>query len=343
MRAVLYYSNSDVRVEERPVPEIGPGELLIQVEVSGICGSDVMEWYRRSRAPLVLGHEIAGSIAAVGAKVQGLKPGDRVTAAHHVPCNTCRHCLTGHHTMCHTLHTTNFDPGGFAEFLRLTPLHVDRGVFPLPASVSFDDAIFVEPLACIVRAQRMARMRAGATVLVLGSGIAGLLHVKLARALGAGRILATDISPYRLDAARRVGADAAVGGGAEVAPWVRDANDGRLADLVIVSTGARAALGQALTSVEPGGTVLFFAPATPEVTVPSLPFNNVFFRTDLTVTTSYGASPADYAEALELIRSRRVQVRDMITHRLGLSAAARGFTLVAEARESIKVLLDHHQ
>lgn len=343
MRAAVYYHNLDVRIEERPVPRIGPDELLIRVETSGICGSDVLEWYRRHRAPIVLGHEIAGSIAAVGEQVHGYKPGDRVTAAHHVPCNACRYCLRGHHTMCHTLHRTNFDPGGFAEYIRLSPIHVDRGVVPLPGSVSFEEAVFVEPLACVLRAQRIARLHEGDTVLVVGSGIAGLLHIKLARAQGAGRILATDIQEYRLEAACRFGADVALRAEGELPPQVREANDGRLADVVIVCTGAGSAVVQALTCVEPGGTVLLFAPSGPDFTFPSLPFNTLFFGTDLTVTTSYGASPADYTAALELIYRGRVRVQDMITHRLGLAEAGRGFQLVADARESIKVILDHHR
>ena len=343
MRAAVYYTNRDVRLEDRPVPAIGPGELLMRVERSGICGSDVMEWYRRRRAPLVLGHEVAGTVAAVGDGVRAYRAGDRITAAHHVPCNTCRYCRRGRHTMCHTLHTTNFDPGGFVEYARLTPIHVDRGVFPLPGTVSFDQAVFVEPLACVVRAQRFAPARGDDTVFVAGTGMIGLLHIKLAKASGARRVLASDISEYRLAAARRMGADAAFRPGDDLAAQVREANDGRLADLVIVCTGAGPAIAGGLRCAEPGGTVILFAPSGPDYAFPALPFNETFFRTDLTVTTSYGAAPADYAEALGLIARGRVTVDDMVTHRLGLSDAAEGFRLVAAAEESIKVILDHRR
>lgn len=342
MRVAVYYHNADVRIEERPIPSLGPREALVQVESSGICGSDVMEWYRRPRAPLVLGHEVAGSVVAVGEGVEHLKVGDRVTAAHHVPCNACRHCLRGHHTLCATLHETNFDPGGFAEYLRLLPIHIDKGVFPLPDSVSFEEAIFVEPLACVLRGQRIARVQHGDTVLVFGSGIAGSLHIKQATALRAGRILAVDVKESRLRFARRVGAEAALTPTEELPREVRAANNGRLADVVIVCTGAGSAFSQALQCVEPGGTILLFAPAAPDFTLP-VPVNDIFWRTDVTITTSYGASPADYAAALELIHLKRVPVRDMITHRLGLSEAAAGFALVAKAAESIKVVLDHRR
>lgn len=343
MRAAVYFTNQDVRLEDRPVPAIGPGELLMRIERSGICGSDVMEWYRRHRAPLVLGHEVAGTVAAVGQGVGAYRTGDRITAAHHVPCNACRYCRRGHHTMCHTLHTTNFDPGGFVEYARLTPIHVDRGVFPLPDSVSFDQAVFVEPLACVVRAQRIAPVRGDDTVFVAGSGMIGLLHIKLARAAGARRVFASDVSDYRLAAARRFGADVAFRPGDDLAAQVREANEGRLADLVIVCTGAAPAIAGALRCAEPGSTVMLFAPSGPDYAFPPVPFNETFFRTDLTVTTSYGAAPADYAEALDLIAQRRVEVDDMVTHRFGLSGAAQGFRLVAAAGDSIKVLLDHRQ
>jgi L-iditol 2-dehydrogenase len=341
MRAAVYYSNHDVRLENRPVPAIGADELLLRIERSGICGSDVMEWYRRRRAPLILGHEVAATVAARGANVRGYREGDRVTAAHHVPCNACRYCRRGRHTMCRTLHTTNFDPGGFAEYARLSPIHVERGVFPIPEHVTAEQAVFVEPLACVVRAQRIAPVRAEDTVFVVGAGIIGLLHVKAARAAGAGRLLASDLSGYRLAAAIRFGAEAAFRPGADLPTQVREANEGRLADLVIVCTGAAPAIAASLRCAEPGGTVMLFAPAGPDAAFPALPFNDTFFRTDLTVTTSYGAAPADYAEALDLISRRHIQVEDMITHRLGLSEAAEGFRLVAEAGESIKVILDH--
>lgn len=343
MRAAVYYTNRDVRLEDRPVPQIGAGELLMRIERSGICGSDVMEWYRRHRAPLVLGHEVAGTVAGVGAGVREYRNGDRITAAHHVPCNTCRYCRRGHHTMCHTLHTTNFDPGGFVDYARLSPIHVDRGVFRLPDGVSFDEAVFVEPLACVVRAQRIAPIREDDTVFVAGSGMIGLLHIKLARAAGARRVLASDLSAYRLAAAVRFGADAAFGPDDDLAAQVREANEGRLADLVIVCTGAGTAIAQALRCAEPGGIVMLFAPSGPEFTFPAVPFNETFFRTDLAITTSYGAAPADYAEALDLIARGKISVDDMVTHRLGLAEAAKGFRLVAAADDSIKVILDHRR
>ncbi len=341
MRVAMYYNNRDVRLEEMPTPQIGPGELLVKVMASGICGSDVMEWYRLKKAPRVLGHEITGEIVEVGEGVEQYQVGDRVFVSHHVPCNTCWYCLNGQHTVCETLHTTNYDPGGFAEYLRVPRINVDRGVFLLPDEVSYEDGAFIEPLACVVRGQRVARLQPGQTVLVLGSGISGLLHVALARALGAGRIVATDVNEYRLNAAQRFGADVVIHAEEDVPARLRQANKGRLADRVIVCTGAFPAFLQALQSVDRGGTVLFFAPTEPGVELP-VPVND-FWRNGITLMPSYGGSPLDITVAIELIRARRVPVHEMITHRLSLAETGLGFQLVAEAGESIKVIIEPHR
>ena len=338
MRVAMYYTNRDVRLEEMPVPQIGPGEVLMRVEASGICGSDLLEWYRLHKAPLVLGHEVAGVIAAVGKGVKHHKVGERICAAHHVPCNACHYCLNGHPTVCDTLRRTAFDPGGFAEYVRLPRINVEQGIFPLPDQVSFEEATFVEPLACVLRGQRLARLQPGQTVLVIGCGVAGLLHIQLARTSGAGYIVATDIVAYRLEAARRSGADIAVHAKDYTLASLRQAADGRLADLVVICSGASSAIDHALESVERGGTVLFFAPTEPGVGVP-ISVNDLFWRNEITLTSSYGGSPADYAAALELIQAGKIRVSEMITHRLGLAETGLGFQLVAQAQDSLKVVI----
>src|SRR5918995_5513494 len=257
MRVAMYYSNQDVRLEEMRVPKIGAGELLVRIRASGICGSDLMEWYRIKKAPLVLGHEITGEVIEVADGVKNFRVGDRIFSSHHVPCGKCRYCHAGHQSVCEMLRTTHFEPGGFSEFVRLPKINVDLGTFLLPDEVSFDEGSFIEPLACVVRAQRFARVAAGQTVLVIGSGISGLLHIQLARARGGNRIIATDISDFRLKAASGFGADAVIRGGQDVPLKVRESNEGRPADLVIVCTGAVPAVQQAVSSIDRGGTLLF--------------------------------------------------------------------------------------
>lgn len=339
MRVAMYYSNKDVRLEEMPRPRIGPGELLVRVEAGGICGSDVMEWYRRHKVPLVLGHEIGGEIVEAGDGVEKYKVGDRISASHHVPCNACHYCQNGHETVCETLRKTNFDPGGFAEYFRLPAINVDRGVYLLPDEVSFEEATFIEPVACVMRGQRLAGLVPGQTVLVIGSGISGLLHVHVADALGATRVIATDINEDRLHAALRFGADETIHAREDVPARVREINNGLLADLVILCTGAVPAIHQALQSVERGGCVLFFAPTDQGVIIP-LSINDLFWRNEITLTTSYAGNFADHVKALEMIRSGKLQVAEMITHRLSLAEAGLGFQLVTNARDSIKVIIE---
>ncbi|MEA2657546.1 MAG: L-iditol 2-dehydrogenase [Candidatus Binatota bacterium] len=338
MRVAMYYNNRDVRLEELAVPKINPGELLVRIRASGICGSDLMEWYRIKKAPLVLGHEITGEVTEVGEGVKNFKAGDRVFASHHVPCGKCRYCLAGHQSVCDLLRATHFDPGGFAEYIRVPKINVELGTLRIPDSVTFDEGSFIEPLACVVRAQRFGDVTAGQTVLVIGSGISGLLHIQLARARGAARIIATDISDYRLNAAKQFGADAAIHGAEDVPMRLRELNENRLADLVIVCTGAMPAIQQAIKSIDRGGTLLFFAPTAAEVDVPIPLFD--FWRDEIKVVTSYAGSGDDLKESLELIRDRKVRVGDMVTHRLSLAEAGLGFQLTASGQDSIKVIID---
>lgn len=338
MRVATYYSNQDIRIEEKPRPKIGPGELLIRVEAAGICGSDCMEWYRKDKVPLVLGHEIAGVVEEVGEGIKSYKKGDRITSAHHVPCGKCHYCTSSHETVCETLRRTNFDPGGFCEFLRLPAINVEKGVYLLPGDLAFEEATFVEPLACILRGQRIAGGVKGKFVLVIGSGIAGLLHILLAKYSGSGGIVATDISEYRLQMAKKFGATLSVNA-KEYSPEIpRKLNQNRLADLVIVTSGAVGAIQQALDSVERGGTVLFFAPTEKNMPV-SIPFNQLFWRQEITLTSAYAGSPADYQEALNLLGMRKLNITEMITHRLSLAQIGMGFKLVSEAGESLKVII----
>ena len=340
MRVAMYYSNKDVRLEEMPKPTIGDGEILMRVEASGICGSDVMEWYRKDKVPLVLGHEVAGEIVEVGAGVEKYKVGDRVAATHHVPCNTCHFCLSGNHTACETLQRrTHFHPGGFAEYVRIPAINVDRGVFPIPDEVSYEEATFTEPLACVVRGQKKALLKPGQSVFVVGCGISGLLHINLAAALGAGRVIASDTIDYRMKAAERFGAEVVINYEEDLSATLHKENDGRLPDLVIICRGAF--IPKALETVGRGGTVLFFAGAKEHDKIPYT-VNDLFWRTEVTLTTSYAGSPGDCLEALELIRARRVNVKDMITHRFGLADAQKGFYLVSHPweQESIKTIIE---
>ena len=337
MRVAVYYSNKDVRLEERPIPQISDGELLVKVMASGICGTDVMEWYRIKKAPIVLGHEIAGIVEKAGKNVKNFKSGDRVFVSHHVPCMKCNYCRDGHHTACETLHKTNFDPGGFSEYLRVPKINAEIGTFKLPENISFDEGTFIEPIGTVLRAQRLANLKENQSLLVIGSGISGLMHIKAAKSKNVKKIIAVDINEYRLNAAKRFGADYIFNANDDIILKIKEVNENRLADMVIVCTGALPAARQALQCVDKGGTILFFAVPKPEEKL-EIPIND-FWRDEVKIMTSYGAAPNDLEESIKLIASKRLNLQEMITHKLKFNEIQTGFQLVAEAKESLKVIV----
>ena len=337
MHVGMYYNNNDVRVEEMPVPDIGRGELLIKTESCGICGTDVLEWYRLKTAPRVLGHEVTGVIVKTGKGVADFKPGERVFVAHHVPCNECYYCSMGYHTSCETLHKTNFYPGGFSEYIRIPEINVKFGTYLLPESVSFEQGVFIEPLGCVLRGQRLVNINTRDTVLIIGSGISGLLHVKVSVYNQAKKVIVVDINEQRLKQAINYGADYDVNANEDVPLMLKRINENRLADVVVLCTGAMQAVNLALKCIDKGGRILFFATPPPDVDV-TIPINE-FWRNEIKIMTSYGASPDDMKSSLMLIESRRIIVEDMISHRLPLDEIEHGFKLVASAKDSLKVII----
>jgi L-iditol 2-dehydrogenase len=338
MLAAVYYNNRDVRIQEMPTPEIADDEILFKVMACGVCGSDVTEWYRVPKAPRVLGHEAAGVVAEAGKNVTRCRVGDRVFVSHHVPCNKCRYCLRGHHTACETLHTTNYYPGGFAQYVRVPKINVEQGVYKLPDNVSFEEGTFIEPLACVIRGQRLADLQEEDTLLIIGGGIAGILHAQLAKAKGVRNIIVAGVNQYRLRLAQKFGAHCTIDARLNVPQELKKINEGRLADQVVICKGAASAALTALECVDKGGTILFFAVPDPTVRIP-VPVTE-FWRNEVTLKTSYGAAPRDLEESLEVLAEKRLNVADMITHRFSIQQTAEGFRLMAEAGESLKVIIE---
>lgn len=341
MRVAVYYNNNDIRIEEAPIPNISKRELLIEISMCGICGSDVMEWYRVKKAPRILGHEVVGVVKKVGERVENFNIGDRIFVSHHVPCDECHYCMRGAQTACDTLHKTNIDPGGFAEYARIPPINVTKGVFSIPDSLSDEEGVFIEPLGCVIRAQDKLNICSGDTVLVLGSGVSGILHIQLARLRGASQIFSTDIHEARLRHATDFGVDDTINAREDVFDQLKVLNDGRAADHVIVSTSASIAIKQAFDCVNDGGNIHLFAPAAPGNDF-DLNLND-FWSRQITLTTSYAASPYNLARALEIIQSGAINVRDMITHCLALNKIQDGFNLVTEAKDCLKVVIEPHR
>jgi len=338
MKAALYHSLDNVRIEEVAKPKIGAEDVLVEMKACGVCGSDLMEWYLEKRAPLVLGHEPVGVITEVGSKVEGFSKGDRVFAHHHVACLTCHYCRHGNYTMCQKFASTHLDPGGFAEYFRVPADNLRVDTLKIPKRVSFEEATLIEPIACGIRAIDKCEIRHGDTVAIIGSGPAGVINAALARLSGAGQILVSDVIDYRLKMARRFGADVAVNVQKEsFTEAVKSVTEGRGADVVVVTAPSVKAYESALEICRKGGTVCVFAPTSPEQTVSVSP-HKLFFQ-EIKLVPSYSTSHLETRIALELIRSDRIDAKGLITHRFPLSQAEKAFQTAARNKECLKVVI----
>ena len=338
MLAVEYHSNDDVRVVELPIPEIGPGELLVQLRACGLCASDVMEWYMKPRAPLYPGHEPVGVVVAAGKGVERFSVGQRVFMHHHVPCMVCHFCQRGSFSQCPTFRATRLYPGGLAEFVRVPALNVQLDVLPLPGELSFEAATLIEPLACCVRGINRAAIRPGDSVLVLGAGSNGLMLAQLAQQRGATRVMIVDPIAYRRQRALDTGIDFVLDPQAgPLLEQIYAVNDDRKPDIVLVTPSKISAMQQGFELVGPGGTVLLYAPPPPAEVLPVTP-NALFFQ-EISLRTSYSAGPHETRLALELLHSGRMQAETVITHRFPLRDAAQAFRLVAQPGDALKVII----
>ncbi len=334
MKVAVYYNNSDIRIEERPIPRISATEILVKMKACGICGTDVMEWYRIKKAPRVLGHEMTGEIVEVGNRVEGFKKGDRVFVSHHVPCYRCPLCLQGKYSACESLHKGNYDPGGFAEFIRVPEDNVRYGTIVLPDGITYEAGAVIEPLACAIAGQEQLGLKEGQTVLIIGSGISGILHVQLSKTKKTG-VIATDINDYRLGKALEFGADTVMNARNYSTDALKRLTDGVLADAVIVCASAPQAVRAALTSVERKGKILFFAAPKEDIPIPSMEF----WRNEVTVTFTYGAAPDHLRKAIDIIGAGLIDAARMVTHMIPFSHIQEGFKLVSDARDSLKVVV----
>lgn len=338
MKAATLYSYSDIRIEDIPVPAVGPGEALVRTKACGICSGDVMPWYIEKKAPLVIGHEPVGEIAAVGEGVTSFRPGDRVFVHHHAPCFLCRFCRRGDYVQCETWKKTRIVPGGIAEYFLVPATNLENDAFTLPDGISFEDATLIEPTACAVKGIRRSGLRRGDTVLVIGLGVMGMMNLLLAKSYGAGRVIAADRVAFRLAKARELGADEVVDVSCgALHESVREMTGGGMAEIVIVGPNSVEAMAEGIRCVRPGGTVLFFTPARPGETLTVDP--NLLYFNDISLVTSYSCGPNDTADACELIARGVVTAAKLVTHRFAIGETAEAFRLTAEAGDSLKALV----
>jgi L-iditol 2-dehydrogenase len=335
VKAVLYHRYDDVRVEDVPIPEVGPDELLLQPTGCGLCGSDIAKIVGRAAPPVILGHELAGRVAAVGAEVTAFQPGDRVVVAHHVPCGACHYCLHEHPSMCASFKESNIFPTGFAEYVRVPAEHVRQTTLLLPDHLSDEDASFTEPLACCLRAVRRSALLPGDTALVVGLGSIGLQMAQAVKAeVEDARVIGIDLLEERLALGLALGADLALHAEApDLAERVRAWTAGRGVDVAILTAGGARAVRQALGLLRAGGMLNLFA--CPPGLIASIDLSAVYHQ-EVTVTASYSSSPADLRRALELLSAGKVRVAGLISHRLPLEQFHTGFEL-ARTQQALKV------
>jgi L-iditol 2-dehydrogenase len=311
--------------ETRP-PVIGPGDVLLEMKACGLCGTDLAKLsHPHESAGVRLGHEFAGVVRAVGAEVVRFAPGDRVTAAHHVPCGTCWACRHGSESMCPQFKATNVDPCGFAELIRIPQLHVERVAFSLPDGMTYEEASFTEPLACAVRAVERSQALPGDRIAVVGGGGMGLLIAQALLAHGADAIV-LDVAEKRLALARELGIRTAVNPAANgLRKTLTDLIDGAGVDGIVLTVVNARILDDAQHAIRAGGRINIFAGAAdgPRLAVD---FVDLYHR-ELTVASTYSSTPATLAEAFALLADRRVRVSPLISHRLPLDAFHEGVRL----------------
>jgi len=320
MRAAVLYDVDDVRIEDRPIPELRDGEILVRTMASGICSGDVMGWYIRRKAPLVLGHEPAGVVAEARGRTE-LPVGARVFVHHHAPCFACRACERGDHVQCATWRATKIEPGGIAQYFRVAREN-QRDTLVLPENVAFADASLVEPLACVLKSLRRSGLRAGDRCYVIGLGVMGLLHVLAAASLGAD-VYASDFIETRRAIAHANGATVfAPDDARSVLP------EG--ADVVICGPGTASAMKAAVEAAAPGGTVVMFTPFPPDVPVSA--DSTRFYFGDLRLVASYSCGPADTRAALAMIGQGIVTAEKVAASVVTLEEVPRAYRDLADAR-----------
>jgi len=344
MKAVVYHGRNDVRVEEIPVPQPQPGEMLVRVDACGICPTDLKKIQKGLLpGPRVFGHEIAGTVAALGRGTMRWKEGQRVVVHHHVPCGSCFYCNRSAYAQCAHYRkngtTAGFEPsgGGYAEYVRVLDWIVERGVVAIPDHVLPEEASFVEPVNTCLKAVEKAAIIPGETVIVVGQGPIGLLLMQLARWLGA-TVVATDPLVERRARSVELGASFVFDSAADVAAEVRGLTDGRGADCALLAAGGEAAFTQAVAATRPAGRILSFAATSPgETAEVDL---GILTTSERDILTAYSSSIDMQEQAAELVFSRQVRVREIVSHRLPIDRAAEAFALAMKpGPQTLKVVL----
>jgi len=338
MLACFLEAPRKVIVKDVPIPKLAAGDLLVRMEASGICGTDLEKIEGVLGPGGILGHEVSGTIEKVAYNTLGYKPGDRVVAHHHVPCYQCRDCSSGNYTLCNEFKRTNIDPCGFAEYFRVPQYNVARGaVIPLPTELSFEEGAMIEPAACCIRAIRRARIQEADNILVVGLGPTGLTQIQLLHHATTGKIVGTDMIGARLRLGKKLGADETINALTEDVPAHvrRIAREG--VDVAIVSTGNEKALNQAFSSVRKGGRILLFGAPSHGASY-QLNVSELFTR-QITLLSSYSCVEPEMEEAVRLVSEKRLELKSLTSDRFKLRDAEKAMESARTSKTAIKTII----
>jgi len=337
MRVARLYTIDDIRIEEEAMPEPADGEILVRTRACGICTGDLMGWYMKRKAPLVFGHEPVGEVAKVGRGVNKLREGARVFAHHHAPCGACARCRRGAAVHCETWRKLAIRPGGMAEYFVVSAASVAADTLELPATLDYKAASLVEPVACVVKSLRRGGVAAGQTVVVIGVGIMGQLHVALASAAGA-RVIALDRVPFRLQRAKELGADAVVDVSTnDPVQAVRELTGGEMGEVVFVGPGSIDAMETGIALAGADSRVVLFTCSQPDDVLAVRPFD-LYFR-EVSLVPSYSCGPRDTREALQLLEAGKIPVTKLVTHEFGLDRIGEAMRAAADVGAALKTLV----
>jgi L-iditol 2-dehydrogenase len=335
MRQAVIVAPDRFEVVSAPVPRLqNDQEILVQTAASGICSGDLMPWYLEKKIGTVLGHEVAGWAREVGACVRHIRPGDLVFMHHHAPCGACADCRQGGYVHCRTWRSSRLDPGGMAEYVRVPAENVAGDTFAVN-DLTPERAVFIEPLACSLKALRRLPRLAGTTGAVVGCGVMGLLNLAAARALGVDQLAAVEPDPDR----RRLAP--AFGAGQALTPAEADRVLAGAADFVVIGPGHPEVIRQALAYVRPGGTAVLFTPTPTGVATP-LDLGELYFR-EVSLVPSYSCGPEETRQAYELLRQGRVCPDALVTHRFSLDNIQEAYETARRGGPALKVLVTFAQ
>jgi len=343
MKAAVVKSNSNIEIKNIEKPPVGPGDILVKMRACGICGSDVEKVFGKyGQLSMRLGHEPAGIITQIGSEISNFSVGDRVFTHHHVACysDDCHECSHGNETMCKKYYESNLEPCGLADEYVVPEWNVKHGgVLNIPDSMSFEEAAMIEPLACCIRAWNKFKHHKNDSVAILGVGPTGIMHALLAKLYGLGKVFCLDLNEFRLDFAKKFDTITINSGNTDALEQIKSETANQGVDVVIVATSSLNALKDAINFVRKGGIIVMFGVPSKGAKV-DLDMSEVYSK-GITIVNSYAASDFDTKEALEMISTKKINVKQLITHKYNLSDVQKAFEHAKTGKDAMKIIINN--